>query len=140
MKTKRWTQIGIVLGMSAGSIYVLWRRSQHRVEELPDIPAEQAHHILARAAPLLCLPTSPDRQPEVLPDGSGLRCPATGRIYPYRKGVLDLLESQLTLTLTQHSLNTPFTAWAYDRFRETITRSQNAPDFPTEVAMLQESL
>ena len=57
-------------------------------------PAERAHRLLERAAPLLRLPTSPDRPPEVLLDGSGpsavlktgLRCSVTGRIFSYRDG------------------------------------------------------
>lgn len=107
---------------------------------MPNNPEEQAHRLLTRTASLLRLPTSANQQPEVLPDGAGLRCPATGRVYPYRRAVLDLLEGDLTLTPTQKSLDTPFTAWAYDRFRGTLTRLLNVPDFPEEVAMTQENL
>jgi ubiquinone/menaquinone biosynthesis C-methylase UbiE len=107
---------------------------------MPNVPADEASHLRTRAAPLLRLPTSHDRQPEMLPDGSGLRCPATGRVYPYRGGVLDLLEKQHALTVTQKSLDTPFTAWAYDRFRGALTRLLNMPDLPVEVAMIQEHL
>jgi ubiquinone/menaquinone biosynthesis C-methylase UbiE len=76
----------------------------------------------------------------VLPDGSGLRCPATSRIYPYRNGVLDLLGSGLEKTVAQHILDTPFTAWFYDRFRGWITRALAAPDFPEEVAQIDQRL
>lgn len=92
---------------------------------------------LARAAPVLRLPTSPARAPEVLPDGGGLRCATTGRTYPYRNGVLDLLEADVPLTQTQHLLNTPLTAWAYDRARDALLRLFGAPDFPTEVTEIQ---
>lgn len=47
---------------------------------------------------------------------------------------------KLDLTTMQKFLDTPFTAWAYKQVRETITRSVSAPDFPVEVAMLQDSL
>ena len=107
---------------------------------MPNMPGEQAHRLLTRAAPVLRLPTSSDRQPEVLPDGDGLRCPATGWVYPYRRGVVDLLDSELVLTMTQKSLDTPFTAWAYDRFRGALTRLLNVADFPVEVAMIQQHL
>ncbi len=140
MRTKHWIGNVVVLGTIAGGTYLLWRRSQRRIEETPDIPAEQSRRLLARAAPLLRLPTSPDRQPEVLADGRGLRCPMTGRVHPYRNGVLDLLESELALTVTQQSLDTSFTAWAYDRFRGAVTHLLNVPDFPVEVAMIQQNL
>ena len=140
MKTKHWVGMGVALGTIAGGAYLLWRHSQRVVEAVPAMSVEQAHHLLARAAPLLRLPTSPGRQPDVLPDGSGLRCPATGRIYPYRNGVLDLLESELGLTETQKALDTPFMAWAYDRFRGALTRLLSSPDFPVEVVIIQEKL
>ena len=44
-------------------------------------------------------------------DGSGLRCPVTGRVYPYRNGVLDLLEDGSTWTATQQVLTRPVMAW-----------------------------
>jgi len=92
---------------------------------------------LERAAPLLRLPTSPDQPPKVLSNGSGLRCPVTGRVFPYRGGVLDLLGDSLEKTFTQHTLDTSFTAWAYDRFRGPLTRLLNSPDFPVEVTTIQ---
>jgi hypothetical protein len=89
------------------------------VQPSATIPADRAQRLLERAAPLLRLPTSPGRLPEVLPDGSGpsaalktgLCCPITGRFFPYRNGVLDLLGDDLEKTLTQHTLDTPLTAW-----------------------------
>jgi ubiquinone/menaquinone biosynthesis C-methylase UbiE len=104
------------------------------------LPADQARLLLERAVPLLRLPTSPDRPPEVLPDGSGLRCSATSTIYPYRNGVLDLLGDTLEKTATQHLLDTPLTAWVYDSFRAWLTRALGTPDFPEEVAQIQQRL
>ncbi len=98
------------------------------------------HCVLERAAPLLRLPTSPDQSPEVLSNGLGLCCPVTGRTFLYRDGILDLLGEDLKKTLTQHTLDTPFTAWAYDRFRGWLIRALNSPDFPLEVATIQQAL
>lgn len=99
-----------------------------------------AYNLLVRAAPLIRVPTAPAHMPEVVADGSGLRCAVTGRIYPYTDGVLNLLEHEPTLTDTQHLLNTRFTAWAYDRFRASLLRVGRAPDFPHEVASIQRHL
>ncbi|MBU0705026.1 MAG: methyltransferase domain-containing protein [Chloroflexi bacterium] len=106
----------------------------------PATDTERARRLLQRAVPLLRLPTSPDQPPEVLPDGSGLRCPATGTVYLYQNGVLDLLGDDLHKTFTQHTLDTSLTAWFYDRFRGGITRALNSPDFPEEVAHAQQVL
>lgn len=95
---------------------------------------------LERAVPFLRLPSSPDRMPEVMADGTGLRCPVTGRIFPYRAGILDLLESPVQKTITQRSLDTTFTAWAYDQFRNGLARFISMHDFPTEVATVQKTL
>jgi len=119
---------------------MLWRRSQRSVQVPAAMPSDRARLLLERAAPLLRLPTSLGRPPEVLPDGSGLRCPATGRIYPYRNGVLDVLGDSLEKTMTQHILDTPFTAWFYDRFRAWITRMLGVPDFAEEVAQIDQRL
>ena len=104
----------------------------------------QIVQLLERAAPLLRLPASPTRPPEVLvndaPDGIGLRCPLTRSVYPYRGGILDLLETVPNKTFTQRVLASSFTAWAYDIFRETITRALNSPDFAVEVAGAQREL
>jgi ubiquinone/menaquinone biosynthesis C-methylase UbiE len=141
MNKKTWILSGLTVGAAAGVGYVLWKRAQRAVQVPAAMPTDQAHRLLERAAPLLRLPTSPDRPPKVLSDGSGLRCPATGEIYyPYRGGVLDLLGDSLEKTFTQHTLDTSFTAWAYDRFRGWITRALNVPDFPEEVARIQQML
>src|SRR5689334_5385386 len=66
--------------------------------------AEQVRSLLNRAASLLRLPTSPDLRPEVMPDGSGLRCPRTGQVYPHRDGILHLLPAAPALTVTQRFL------------------------------------
>lgn len=96
--------------------------------------------LLLRAAPLLHLPTCPDQPPEVLSDGSGLRCVATGRVFPYRGGILDLQTDTTTLTPVQHMLDTPLTAWAYARFRDTLLPLLGLPRFATEVATTQATL
>jgi len=75
-----------------------------------------------------------------LPDGSGLVCPVTGRIFPYRSGILDMLGDGLEKTFTQHTLDTSLTAWAYDRFLGWISRALNVPGFPEEVAQTQRLL
>jgi ubiquinone/menaquinone biosynthesis C-methylase UbiE len=106
---------------------------------LPDA-VEKTVRLLERAAHLLRLPTSPDRPPEVLPDGAGLRCPVTGRVYPYREGILDLLPNEPMLTPTQQFLTTSFTAWAYDRFRGLLVRFLGGMSFPQELAVIEEQL
>ena len=135
---------GIGLGLGAGLAYRAWKRAQQPVTRPVALPTPRAVRLLERAAPLLRLPTSPEEPPEVLADGAsegiGLRCPVTGRIYPYRDGILYLLEAAPDKTFTQQVLDTPFTAWAYDRFRETLTRALNSPDFAIEVAEAQRAL
>ena len=120
--------------------YVWWKRTQRSVEQIINVPIDRARLLLDRIAPLLRLSGSPDQTPEVLSDGAGLRCPVTGRVYPYRNGILDLLPGEQSKTFTQRALDTPLTAWAYDRFRETITSALNSPDFAAEVAMAQSVL
>jgi ubiquinone/menaquinone biosynthesis C-methylase UbiE len=110
------------------------------MEQLVRVPTRHARQLLDRAVPLLRLPGSPDRVPEVLQDGSGLRCLETDRIYSYLDGILDLLPGQQTKTFAQRSLDTPLTVWAYDRFREALTCAANSPGFPVEVAMIQKAL
>lgn len=105
-----------------------------------DGAARRAYDLLERAAPLLRLPTAPDLPPEVIPDGSSLRCPQTGRVYPYRNGILDVLEREPQFTETQRLLNTRVTAWAYDRFRNALLRLVHTDGFPREVAMIQQHL
>ncbi len=144
MTRAKFSSVGIALFTGVGLAYWAWKRSQRDVEAPVVVSETQARTLLERAAPLLRLPTCPDRVPEVLPagasEGCGLRCPATGRVYPYRNGILYLLDAAPTKTFTQHFLDTPFTAWAYDRFRETITRALNSPDFPVEAAIAQRTL
>lgn len=140
MAIKDWILGSALPGAIVGSAYLLWRRSRREVGAVPAVPDGQAHRLLVYAAPLLRLPTSPDQPPEVLPDGDGLRCPATGRIYPYRNGLLELLEGELTLTRVQQMLDTPLTAWAYDRFRDALQRLCGLPTFAVEVATIQEHL
>ena len=140
MKRKNRTVSVLALGLIAGFGYAFWRHGQQRGEPLAGVPSEGGGRLLERAAPLLRLPTSPDRRPEVLPDGSGLRCPVTGHTFPFHNGVLDLLSTDQDKTFTQDFLDTSFTAWAYDRFRGWLTRVLNSPDFPVEVAHIQRAL
>ena len=118
MSTRAWMGAGIVAGAAAG--LPLIRRRLRATGTAPELAPVQARQLLERAAPLLRLPTSLDRPPEVLPDGSGPRYPTTGHVYPYRNGILDLLPESIVLTETQHVLNTPLSAWAYDRGRDLI--------------------
>jgi ubiquinone/menaquinone biosynthesis C-methylase UbiE len=132
---------GIVV--AAGGIAAIGLAAQRKGRPPPSRETRSstfAYHLLSRAAPLLRLPTSPDQPPEVLSDGSGLRCPMTGRVFPYRNGVLDLLAQEVTLTDTQHVLNTPLSAWAYDHARSALIRLVGAPDFPQEVRAIQNML
>jgi ubiquinone/menaquinone biosynthesis C-methylase UbiE len=131
---------GLVAGLVMGGTYLGRRRPSSEETSAPAMTTEQVRRLLRRAVPLLRLPTSPDRSPEVMSDGCGLRCPTTGRLYPYRNGVLDLLASEVTLTETQHALNTSLTAWAYDHFRGLLMQAFGLPDFPEEVASIQEAL
>lgn len=137
---KRGILPGLAAAAALGLGYALWKRSQRTNASLATVPASQAQGLLKRAAPLLRLPTSPDRSPEVLPDGSGLRCPITGRTFSYHNGVLDLLSTDQDKTFTQDFLDTSFTAWAYDCLRGWLTRALNSPDFPVEVAHIQRAL
>jgi len=141
MAKKKSRKIGaLLLSLSAVSAYWAWKQSQQAVLKPDAIPEAQARRLLAQAAPKLRLPTSPEQAPEVLADGSGLCCPVTGRVYPYRDGILYLLEAPPDKTFTQQALDTPFTAWAYDRFRQTLTRAFNSPDFAVEAAEAQQTL
>ena len=139
-RAQGWMITGALMGAGAALGYVWWKRTQRPVVQPVEVPIDRARLLLARAAPLLRLPESSDQAPRVLSGRSGLRCPKTGRVYPYRNGVLDLLPGEQSKTFAQRALDTPFTAWAYDRFRETITRALNSPDFPVEVAMAQSAL
>ena len=90
--------------------------------------------LLRRAAAVIRLPSAPDRIPDVLDGGRGLRCPITAVEFAYRDGVLDLLPAPTPMTLGQRSLDTRLTAWLYDRMRERLLKVVGLPDFPTEVA------
>jgi ubiquinone/menaquinone biosynthesis C-methylase UbiE len=96
--------------------------------------------LLERAASVVRLPTSPGSAPEVLLDGSGLRCRQTGRIYPYRDGILHLLPRELALTPAQRVLARSFAAWAYDRLRGVLLRLLGGTGFARELAGIQEEL
>jgi ubiquinone/menaquinone biosynthesis C-methylase UbiE len=96
--------------------------------------------MLELVAPLVRLPTSPGLEPKVLADGGGLLCRETGILYPYQDRVLHLLEDSLALTVTQQALNTPFTAWVYDRYREALLKVFSLPGFAEEVAAIQSRL
>lgn len=101
-------------------------------------PTVPQHDLLSRAAVYLRLPHSPHQPPEVLPDGSGLRCPVTGREYRLRDGVLNLLEQEIDLTASQKVLQIRGLAWLYDRLRSTaLLRLMGIPSFHAEVAALQ---
>lgn len=106
----------------------------------PNVSTEQPRRLLERAAPLIRLPTSPERTPEVLPDGGGLRCPVTGQVYPYREGILDLLPEAPELTPSQRVLTASLTAWAYDRFREVLLRALGGPSFVRELKAIEGEL
>jgi ubiquinone/menaquinone biosynthesis C-methylase UbiE len=140
MRAKYLVGTGTAAGLAIAGAYLLRQNTRARVQWQSARTQTQSARALARAAPLIRLPTSPGQPPEVLGDGSGLRCPITDRVYPYRNGVLDLLDSDVRLTATQHTLNTPTTAWAYDRSRDALLRLFGLPDFPEEVAMIQEAL
>ena len=97
--------------------------------------------LLRRAATIVRVPSAPERVPDVLPDGSGLRCPVTGCIYPYRDGVLDVLrEDERERSLVQGAFETTLGAWIYDRGRVGLMRLAGLPGFATEVAATQARL
>jgi len=139
MHLKTLVRLGASAAFLAGG-YRLWQKAQPQITQQPDLGIEWSQGLLTRAAPLLRLPTAPDQLPDVLADGSGLRCPATGRIYPFHEGVLDLLPDEIVLTETQHVLNTPTTAWIYDRFRDMLMRLFGLPEFAVEVTAIQRAL
>lgn len=135
MPRYHWNTLGLGAGLIAGAGYVTWRRRKSQAHAPRSVVQPAA--LLTRAATLIRLPTAPEQQPEVLADGSGLRCPVTGRVYPYRDGVLDLLVEAPALSGSQHMLNTPLSAWAYDRFRGALLWLAGAPQFPRELAATQ---
>jgi ubiquinone/menaquinone biosynthesis C-methylase UbiE len=131
--------IGLAAGTALDVGRWLWQRLHGANQQRVAFP-NQPQHLLERARPLLQLPTSPDKPPEVLADGSGLRCPITEQVWPYRRGILHLLEEESERALIQRVLDTPVTAWTYDHFRDWITKALAAPDFPIEVAHIQRAL
>jgi ubiquinone/menaquinone biosynthesis C-methylase UbiE len=102
--------------------------------------ARDSQAAIERAAWMLRLPTSPERPPEVLSDGSGLCCPITGRVYPLEDGVLDLLADEPGLTTAQHLWSVGAAAWAYDRFREILYALVGALGFRAEAVLMQSRL
>lgn len=135
-RVSRAATAGTLLSAAVG----LWWARRRASTVAPSPLATPREDLLARAAMLLRLPTSPGRVPEVLPGAAGLRCPATGRRYPVREGILDLLPDSPTLTPTQRTLDTPLTALLYDRARAGAMRLFGAPTFPAEVAAIQSAL
>jgi len=133
----------MLIGLAAGTVidvgHALWRRLRSDNQQRAAFP-DQPQNLLERARPLLRLSTSPDQLPEVLADGSGLRCPISGQVWPYRRGILHLLEEKPEKTSIQRVLDAPVTAWTYDHFRGWITKVLATPDFPAEVAYIQRTL
>lgn len=115
------------------------RRSQ-RQPSAPSFSPEESAALLQKAARFLRLPSAPEDPPLVLPDGTGLQCPRTGQLYPYLNGVLSLLATDTIRTFTQKTLDTPTTAWAYDRLRDVVMPMVGLPTFPEEVSQIQERL
>lgn len=128
--------IGLAAGLVTDLGYALWQRWRGADQQRAAFSAQLQNHLLARAHPLLRLPTSPDRPPEVPAEGSGPSRPISGQAWPYRRGILHLLEGTLRKTRIQRLLDTPVTAWTCDHFRGWITKSLATPDFPTEVARI----
>lgn len=87
--------------------------------------------LLQRAAPYLRLPDSPENPPEVVAEG--LRCPASGRVFPVEDGVLDLLRADFEPTDTQKALDTRLSSWVYDKVRTKLAFVFSMPRFETEV-------
>lgn len=140
MNTRFFVRTTLAAGIGAAGMYLVRHRRRWAAAPHAATPAPQAQHLLTRAAPYLRLPTSPHQPPKVLPDGSGLRCSLTGRVYPYRDGVLDVLADTPTLTDTQHVLNTSATAWLYDHGRDAFMRLVGMPTFAMEVATIHHQL
>jgi len=132
--------ISLAAGTAIDLGFQLWQRLQSANQRRRAVFPKRPESLLERARSLLRLPTSPDQPPEALADGSGLRCPTSGQVWPYRQGILHMLEEEPEKTLTQQALDTPVTAWAYDHFRGWITRVLATPDFPAEVAHIQRTL
>lgn len=132
---RRWALAFVLSGL-------VWAALRLRRPPEPDVADDRgrARRLLARAVSLVRLPTSPDLEPAVLADGSGLRCPRTERIYPFEGGVLDLLVAEGESTFAQKTLSSPLMSWAYDHFRGLLTRALGVPDFATDVSAVQQTL
>jgi ubiquinone/menaquinone biosynthesis C-methylase UbiE len=126
----------------SAAIYVARKfiqRSQ-RSKSTPLIAPQENLRLLQKAARVIRLPSAPQDIPMVISDGSGLQCPRTAKIYPYKDGVLYLLPDTVQKTATQKTLDTSFTAWAYDRSRDLILPLAKLPTFAQEVAWVQKNL
>jgi ubiquinone/menaquinone biosynthesis C-methylase UbiE len=99
-----------------------------------------AEVLLGRAVHLIRVPGVPDRAPELVGGGVGLRCPLTGRVFRYQDGVLDLLLDHGPRTVSQRALDTNFTTWLYDRTRGWVMAAGGLPSFSIEVANIQRRL
>lgn len=99
-----------------------------------------AEALLGRAVHLIRLPGAPDRAPELVDGGAGLRCPVTGRVFRYQDGVLDLLLNHGPRTVSQRALDTSVTTWFYDHMRDWIMAAGGLPSFSVEVANIQRRL
>lgn len=135
-KRRYWLGAGLALGAGISAGVVLWQREQRKLRSVV-VPAQRARSLLERVAPLIRLPTSPDSEPQVLNNGSGLRCPETGTIYPYRRGVLDLVIEGPERTVAQYIFHTSITAWGYETFRGMMIRLLSVRPFAEEIAALQ---
>lgn len=140
MNRKALIGFGLTLGATAWGGYWLKKRLKKALPRPVTMSEDQRRRLLERVAPILCLPGSREPLTEILNESIGIRCRSTGRAFPFRNGVLDLLGDDLEPTTTQRVLDTALTAWAYDRYRETLTRLIGSPDFEDEVARIREGL
>ena len=70
-------------------------QSTQRRKSTPLIAPQENLRLLQKAARVLRLPSSPQDVPIVIPDGSGLQCPRTAKIYAYKDGILHLLPDNI---------------------------------------------
>ena len=140
MSTRKWIRWGTTIAALTTVGYLLSRHLKQVTGRAQEIPPARSKRLLERAAPLIRLPSCPDEMPQVLPDGSGLRCRATGLIYPFEHGILDLLEPRVAKTFNQRVLDTALTSWGYDSLRSWLTYALNTLSFAEEVAYIQQRL